>query len=262
MRPEHRHQTGGVDSAAAWLRLARAVLLSTIGGVGMWSVVVVLPSVEAEFGVARAGASLPFSLTMIGFAFGGVLMGRLADRFGVMVPLALGAVALCVGYVGAAFATSLWQFAVLHGLLIGFLGSSASFSPLIADVTHWFERRRGIAVALCASGNYLAGTIWPPVVQHFIESVGWRQAHMGIGVFCLVTMLPLAMTLRRTSRTCRAPRGLRAAPFRAFRRGRCSFFSRSRASRVASRCRCRRSISWRTAANSATASPGARKCSR
>ena len=197
MRPEHRHQTGGVDSAAAWLRLARAVLLSTIGGVGMWSVVVVLPSVEAEFGVARAGASLPFSLTMIGFAFGGVLMGRLADRFGVMVPLALGAVALCVGYVGAAFATSLWQFAVLHGLLIGFLGSSASFSPLIADVTHWFERRRGIAVALCASGNYLAGTIWPPVVQHFIESVGWRQAHMGIGVFCLVTMLPLAMTLRR-----------------------------------------------------------------
>jgi MFS family permease len=197
MTPEHRHHGGGVDSAAAWLRLARAVLLSTIGGVGMWSVVVVLPSVEAEFGAARAGASLPFSMTMIGFAFGGVLMGRLADRFGVMVPLAVGAVALCVGYVGAAFATSLWQFAVLHGLLIGFLGSSASFSPLIADVTHWFERRRGIAVALCASGNYLAGTIWPPVVQHFIESVGWRQAHMGIGVFCLVTMLPLAMTLRR-----------------------------------------------------------------
>ena len=196
MRPEHHHH-GGVDSAAAWLRLARAVLLSTIGGVGMWSVVVVLPSVEAEFGVARAGASLPFSMTMIGFAFGGVLMGRLADRFGVMVPLAVGAVALCVGYVGAAFATSLWQFAVLHGLLIGFLGSSASFSPLIADVTHWFERRRGIAVALCASGNYLAGTIWPPVVQHFIEAVGWRQAHMGIGVFCLLTMLPLAMTLRR-----------------------------------------------------------------
>jgi MFS family permease len=94
-------------------------------------------------------------------------------------------------------AASLWQFAVVHGFLIGFLGSSASFSPLIADVTHWFERRRGIAVALCASGNYVAGTVWPPVVQHLIESVGWRQAHMGIGVFCFLTLLPLAMTLRR-----------------------------------------------------------------
>jgi MFS family permease len=188
---------GGVDSPAAWLRLALAVLLSTIGGVGMWSVVVVLPAVETEFGVARAGASLPYSLTMIGFAFGGVLMGRLADRFGVTVPLALGATALGVGYAVSALATSLWLFAVIHGALIGFLGSSASFSPLLADITHWFERRRGIAVAICASGNYLAGTIWPPVVQHFVETVGWRQTHLGIGAFCVVTMLPLAFTLRR-----------------------------------------------------------------
>ena len=191
------HAPGGVDSSAAWWRLALAVLLSTIGGVGMWSVVVVLPAVEAEFGVARAGASLPYSLTMIGFAFGGVLMGRLADRFGVTVPLALGAVALGVGYVASALSASLWQFALVHGVLIGFLGSSASFSPLLADISHWFERRRGIAVAICASGNYLAGTIWPPVVQHFVQSVGWRQTHVGIGIFCLAIMLPLAFLLRR-----------------------------------------------------------------
>jgi MFS family permease len=188
---------GGVDSAAAWWRLALAVLLSTIGGVGMWSVVVVLPAVEAEFGVARAGASLPYSFTMVGFAFGGVLMGRLADRFGVTVPLAIAAVALGLGYGASALSGSLWQFAVVHGLLIGFLGSSASFSPLLADISHWFERRRGIAVAICASGNYLAGTIWPPVVQHFVESVGWRQTHVGIGIFCFATMLPLAFVLRR-----------------------------------------------------------------
>ncbi|HEX2135384.1 MAG TPA: MFS transporter, partial [Microvirga sp.] len=98
MREDPAQHGRVVDSPAAWLRLGLAVLISTIGGVGMWSVVVVLPAVEAEFGVARAGASLPYSLTMIGFAFGGVLMGRLSDRFGVTVPLALGAAALGLGY--------------------------------------------------------------------------------------------------------------------------------------------------------------------
>jgi MFS family permease len=159
--------------------------------------VVILPAVEAEFGVARAGASLPYSLTMIGFAFGGVLMGRLADRFGVTVPLALGAVALGLGYAATAPAGNLWQFALLHGVLIGFLGSSSSFSPLLADISHWFARRRGIAVAICASGNYVAGTVWPPVVQHFVDTAGWRSTHLGIGLFCLATMLPLAFALRR-----------------------------------------------------------------
>jgi len=68
---------------------------------------------------------------------------------------------------------------------------------MMADISHWFVRRRGIAVALCASGNYFAGAFWPPVVQHFIEKVGWRQTHIGIGVFCAVTMLPLALALMR-----------------------------------------------------------------
>ncbi|HEX2554419.1 MAG TPA: MFS transporter [Microvirga sp.] len=186
-----------VDSPAAWARLGLAVLLSTIGGVGMWSVVVVLPAVEAEFGAARAGASLPYSFTMIGFAFGGVVMGRLADRFGVSVPVALGAVALAGGYALSALTTSVLAFALVHGVLIGFLGSSASFSPLLADISHWFERRRGIAVAICASGNYVAGTVWPPLVQRLVEAFGWRQTHVGIGLFCLVTMLPLAWLMRR-----------------------------------------------------------------
>jgi MFS family permease len=187
----------GVESAYAWLRLAAAMALSTIGGVGMWSVVVALPAVQAEFGVARGGASLPYTLTMVGFAFGGVLMGRLADRFGVIVPVLLGTLSLGLGYVAAGLAANLWQFAIAHGLMVGLLGGSATFGPLIADVSYWFNRRRGIAVALCASGNYLAGTIWPPVVQHFIATSGWRHTSIGIGVFCVAAMLPLALVLRR-----------------------------------------------------------------
>ena len=107
------------DSGEAWLRLAATMLISTIGGVGMWSVVVALPPVQAEFAVPRAQASLPFTLAMVGFALGGVLMGRLFDRTGILGPLALGAVALSVGYLGAASAGSLVVFALAHAL-IGF----------------------------------------------------------------------------------------------------------------------------------------------
>ena len=184
------------DSANAWLRLGLAVLLSTIGGVGMWSVVVALPAIQADFGVARADAALPYTLAMLGFAGGGVIMGRLADRFGIAVPLALGTLALSLGYVAVGHASTLWQVAIAHGLLIG-LGCSATFGPLIADMSHWFVRRRGIAVAIAASGNYLAGTFWPPVVQHFIAGHGWRATHIGIGLFVLVSMLPLTYFLRR-----------------------------------------------------------------
>jgi MFS family permease len=193
---EVSRQENGPDSRKAWLRLGASVVLSAIGGVGMWSVVVVLPAVETEFGVTRANASLPYSLTMVGFAFGGVLMGRLADRFGVLIPVCLGTIMLAIGYCLSALAENLWQFSLVHGVLIGFLGSSATFSPLIADISHWFERRRGIAVAICASGSYLAGTLWPPIVQHAIAAVGWRQTHLSIGLFCILTMLPLALALR------------------------------------------------------------------
>ena len=193
------------DTPYAFVRLALSLLASTIGGIGMWSVVVVLPAVQAEFGVARGEASLPYTLTMLGFGFGGFAMGTLADRYGVAVTSAIGAVALGLGYVGAAYAGSIWQFALIQGVLIGFLGASATFAPLVADVSHWFVRRRGIAVAICASGNYLSGTLWPPVLQHFVESAGWRPTHVGIGLFCVATLLPLSLAFRRQPAEKHAP---------------------------------------------------------
>src|SRR6266566_9818762 len=184
----------GVESPFAWLRLVAAVVLSTIGSVGMWSVPVVLPAVQGEFGVARADASLPFTLAMIGFACGGVLMGRLTDRFGIAAPVICGALALSTGYVAAGFAPNLMLFALVH-ILIG-LGSSATFGPLIADTSQWFTRRRGIAVAIVSSGNYVAGAIWPPL-QHFVATEGWRATHMGVGAFCALAMPLFLLALRR-----------------------------------------------------------------
>jgi MFS family permease len=184
-----------IDSRYAWTRLGVALALGTVGSIGMWSFVVALPAVQADFGVARGEASLPFTLTMIGFGAGGIVMGRLADKFGVVRPLLIGVIALVAGYLLSAFAANIWQFALAQGLL-GF-GASGSFGPLMTDISHWFEKRRGIAVALASCGNYLAGTLWPPLIQHFISTQGWRPTQIGIGLICAVTMLPLMMAMRR-----------------------------------------------------------------
>jgi MFS family permease len=153
--------------------------------------------VQAEFGITRSQASLPYSATMVGFGLGSILMGRLTDRFGVMVPVLIGAVCLGLGFIAAGASSGLWQFTLVQGLLIGLLGISAAFAPLVADTSMWFTRRRGIAVAICASGNYLGGAAWPPVLQHYFETVGWRTTFTGVGIFCIVTMIPLAFVLRR-----------------------------------------------------------------
>jgi MFS family permease len=173
-------------------------MLSGIGGVGMWSVIVALPAVQAEFGVARSAAALPYTVTMICFGLGGILMGRLSDRLGIIVPVVGGAVGLGLGYAAASQATSLGQFILAQGFLVG-VASSATFAPLLADTSLWFTRHRGIAVAIIASGSYLAGTVWPPVVQHFIQTEGWRRTYLGIAVVCVGIMLPLALALRRRS---------------------------------------------------------------
>jgi MFS family permease len=193
-----RASRGTPESAYAWTRLFAALVLSGIGGVGMWSVIVALPAVQAEFGVARAAASLPYTMTMICFGLGGILMGRLSDRVGIFVPVVGGAVCLGLGYSIASQATSLWTFMLAQGLLVG-VASSVTFAPIIADTSLWFTRRRGMAVAVIASGSYLAGTVWPPLVQHFIGTRGWRSTYQGIALLCVAVMVPLALALRRRS---------------------------------------------------------------
>ena len=206
------------DSRYAWTRLALTLALMTVGSGVMYIVSVVLPAVQAEFGVARADASLPYTLLMIGFGLGGILMGRLADRYGVMLPLLVGAGGLGAGFVAAGLSSSLLGFALAHGLLLGLLGSAATYAPLLADTSLWFVRRRGIAVAVCASGNYLAGTVWPPIVQHFVESAGWRSTYIGLGIFCSVSMALLALAMRprppvaRAAATSLQPRSVAAVP--------------------------------------------------
>lgn len=185
------------DSAYSWWRLAISLVIATIGGIGLWAAVIVLPSIQEEFGVDRAGASMPYAATSLGFALGSILMGRLADRFGIMKPLLFGTVVLTAGFVAAAFAPNFWTFLAAQAVLIGMLGCSPTFGPLVADVSQWFHRRRGIAIAIAASGNYLTAAIWPPLLHQLVVAIGWRNAYLVVAAICLVTMLPLSLLLAR-----------------------------------------------------------------
>ncbi|MFA7439306.1 MFS transporter [Castellaniella sp.] len=200
--------TPDIESAYAWIRLIISLLVVTIGNVGMYAASVVLPMVEADFGVGRADASLPYAATMVGFGLGGIVMGKLSDRSGIFMPVIVGAVALCLGFLAAGAATHITVFIIAHGVLIGLLGTSAMFAPMVADASHWFTRHRGIAVAICLSGNFLAGVVWPPIMQFFMQDHGWRATYAGIGLFCLATLVPLAFFLRRRSPEVEANRRL------------------------------------------------------
>ena len=185
----------GIDSGYAWRRLAASVALSTVGGIGMWCLAVALPAVQGDLGVSRADISFAYSMNMLGFFAGGVLAGRMVDRRGIVATSIVSAVALAVGFVLAPLTSSLVLFAAAQ-VLIG-VSAAATFAPLVADVSHWFEKRRGVAVAIAASGNYIAGAVWPPIVELMISAHGWRATYFSAAALCLVTMIPLALMLKR-----------------------------------------------------------------
>jgi MFS family permease len=186
-----------IDSTYAAWRLLITLCLVTLGSSCMYVVAVVLPSVQAEFGVDRANASLPYTLMMICLGVGGLWTGKLADRFGISLVLWVGSLAVAAGFVMAGLASNIWIFTLAHGILLGLLGSSSTFAPLMADTSLWWDKRRGIAVAICACGNYVAGAVWPPIAQLGIETIGWRETYIFMGIFCGVCMAMLSLLMRQ-----------------------------------------------------------------
>ncbi|WP_407150937.1 MFS transporter [Bradyrhizobium sp. ORS 86] len=182
------------DSRRAWLRLAVAVVIGSLGSVGMWSVVVALPVVQSDFGATRGTASLAFTMVMLGFGLGQVVTGRISDRYGIVAAIGVGIGILGLGYIGAGYAPSVLAFILLH-FAIG-LSSAATFGPLMAEASHWFDRYRGLAVAIAASGNYIGGTLWPPAVNFGLQTFGWRTTHIAIGIFTAIAMAVSLVALR------------------------------------------------------------------
>jgi MFS family permease len=170
------------------------VAMATVGSVGQWSVVIVLPQVQAEFGGTRGAASLAYTLTTIGFALGGVATGRLADRLGIVPAVGIGILSLLFGYLCAGLSTVLWQF-IAAQFFIG-LGASSTFAPLMAEASHWFVRRRGIAVGIAGSGYYLSGALWPSLIERGMAQYGWQTTLILLGIFCGAAMTALVLILR------------------------------------------------------------------
>ncbi len=184
-----------VESRYAWWRLAASAALSTLGGVGMWSITVVMPAVQAEFAATRAEVSFAYTTTMLGFGVGSILVGRLIDTRGAFATVLAASLLVVIGFGAAAVSPSLWTFAAAQGALIG-IGGAASFIPLVADISHWFGKRRGLAMAICASGNYAAGALWPKLIDVVMREHDWRVAYLTVGVICLAAMVPCCFVLR------------------------------------------------------------------
>ncbi len=195
MPSDRDHDGQAVDRRYAMFRLAVTLVLATIGSIGLWSYVIVLPAVQAEFGVDRATASIPYTTSMVFFALGNIVVGRLIDRIGMMLPALAAGVALGIGFAASSAVEAMWQLSLVHGVLIG-IGTGSMFGPLMANISHWFVRRRGIAVATVACGNYFAGMLLPLVLQDSVSVDGWRPIYLAIGLFSVATIVPLSFLLR------------------------------------------------------------------
>ena len=177
------------------IRLTTVLALMTLGCSAMYAGVMVLEPLALELETGRGNSSLIYGSFMIGFALGGVFMGRLADRLGIMVPAIIGSLALPAGFYLAAHASSILEISLAFCLLCGFLGSSFSMAPLIADISHWFSRRRGLAVGIAFSGSYVAGAIWPPILQRMFDAQGWRESFIDLALLTLILMALLSLLL-------------------------------------------------------------------
>ena len=183
------------DSRYSWTRLGLTLFVATVINAGMWAIIVIMPAIEAEYGGTRAMASLPYTLTMVGFALGNYVIGRAVDHFGITASLIVAATMTAIGFGLATLSSSLLVLSFTQ-LLVGF-ASAVGFGPLIADISHWFVRRRGIAVAIAASGNYLSGAIWPILLAEVLAESGWRAVYIVMAAVTLAAVIPLAFALRR-----------------------------------------------------------------
>ena len=191
-----RRHGSSVETPYGWVVVFTSLAVHSIALGAPTILFVALKPIAADLETARAVPSMAYSVLMIGAGVGGIAMGRWMDRYGVMQPVLFGSVMICLGALLASHAEGRWSLFIATGLLMGLLGKAAMIAPLVANVTRWFDRRRGLAVAIITSGQGLAGAVWPPVVQHFNDLVGWRGTFLHFAVFGAVTMIPAAILLR------------------------------------------------------------------
>ncbi|MCP5152761.1 MAG: MFS transporter [Ectothiorhodospiraceae bacterium] len=185
-----------IETPYGWVVIAVSLTIHTIGLAAPTLLFVSLKPIAADFDWPRAVPSFAYSLLMVGSGIGGIAMGWWLDRRGIVQPVLFGAVMIALGAFVASRADGQWSFYFANGVLIGLLGKAAMIAPLMANATRWFDRRRGLAVSILASGQGLAGTLWPSTARYLNETVGWRDTYLYFAVLALVTMVPLTFLLR------------------------------------------------------------------
>lgn len=185
-----------IETRTSWVIAFSALGIMSIAYGAPFVAVVALKQIASELGSARSVPALAYSLAWLGAAFGGIAMGRIAERVGVKWTVAFGAVMIAVGLV-VSTGDSTWRLWVGHGLFIGLLGNAGINAPCYIYVARWFDRRRGTALALISSGQYVAGTIWPPVFEQGIALCGWRTTMLIFSLVIVLSVAPLALLILR-----------------------------------------------------------------
>ena len=186
-----------IETRFGWAIVFASLPLITIGSGSTLLLVVSLKQVAIEFGWPRFVPSLAYAFNMVGIGLGGILMGWWSERSGMTAPLLLAAAAMVAGLAIVSQATTQWEIHIAYGLFIGFLANGALFAPLVANTTRWFDRRRGMAVALVASGQAIGGTFWAPLFRYINESEGWRTTYIWYAILAAILMPPMILVLRR-----------------------------------------------------------------
>ena len=183
--------TRSIESRASWVAASVTLAILSVAYGSTLLIVVGLRVMEHDLGVSRSTLALAGALTWVGTGLGGIVMGWLADRIGVRNSVLMGAVMIALG-LALSSTGEIWALYIGQGVLIGFLGMGAIYPPLLIYVSRWFDRRRGTAIALISSGQYIAGVIWPAVFERLIAGPGWRVTYLGFAGVVLLGVVPLA----------------------------------------------------------------------
>jgi len=173
-----------LDSSQAWIRLIIIFIMSVIGTAGMWSVVIIMPNIQSEFVLDRAASTYPYVATMFGYGIGNVIIGRMLDKIGITKPIIFALTLLVFSYLISTLANNVMWLSIIQ-FFLGF-SAAAFFGPMMADISRFFYKRKGLAVSLVASGQHLCGAVWPFVIKDFLLDGEWREAHLFIALVCSI----------------------------------------------------------------------------
>ena len=177
--------------------LASSLTLTFVGSGSLFLITVTLKDLAAEFGWPREVPSLAFSLQFIGGGLGGILMGYLLDKVGSFVLPLIASFAVVLGAILTTMVETQWQLYAIYLVLFGFLAQGSLYAPLMANIAKWYERRRGMAVGIVASGQSLSGIVWPPIFGIAVTEIGWRNGFIGFSIIAGCIMLPLCLVFVR-----------------------------------------------------------------